>query len=87
LILELAYNKFLEALGRLNFDWAPISARVMEKLEKYPYQRLINHIGKSCIIVTNLKLNDQLTKGKIIPDFEKNTYEIETDQIHTDIRG
>lgn len=86
-MLELAYAKYLEALGRLHFDWTSVSLRVLDKLLNFPCQRLVNHIGKSCINVTNLKVKDQLIRGKIIPDFENNTYVIETDQLHKDIRG
>ena len=87
LILELSYAKYLQALGRLHFDWSTVSQKVLDKVLNQPSQRLISHIGRSCINVTNLKLIDQLIKGKIIPDFENNTYVIETDQLHKDIRG
>lgn len=32
MILELAYAKNLEALGRLHFDWSSVSQKVVEKV-------------------------------------------------------
>lgn len=87
LILELAYAKYLEALGRLHFDWSSLSQKVLEKVLNQPSQRLLSFISRSSINITNLKLIDQLVKGKIIPDYENNTYAIDTDQLHKDIRG